>query len=473
MDTGPSVRRIRPCANLLLFAGLAVGLVALFFLSCCGGRSGDPAAGHWEAALLLDNAASAFLPDIAASANGDVVAAWFQDAGDGTYRLRARRYVAGQGWGPIEPVGTDNALPVGCRIAMDASGNAFVVWIRQGSSPDHLSNVFAARCRAGAGWEPQALIGTDNAFTVSNPRIAVDRDGNALAAWVQNELSPVTTTLWARRYAAGSGWGAPERIGPEAGGSGGPGVAADGAGSWFVVWAQQEGSVGGISLGTRAWTRRYDSLGGWASPAPLDNTGALYVRDPEVAVDNAGNAVAVWSRTAFIAGLDHIWSSRYRAGDGWSAAVRVDSDDTTGAWSPSLVLDATGNAMAVWAAPITAASYARASRSAAGAGWEEWQGIGDNVLLASAPRSGVDAAGNVFAAWSRSDFPTETVWTNRYVPGAGWTGRVQIDTGAGFQMRDLRLAVSPRGDAFAVWCQTEPPAGAGHIRSARYHAATF
>ncbi len=424
---------------------------------------------------MLDNAASAFLPDVAAGANGDVVVAWFREgegAEDGRYRLFARRYAAGQGWGPVEPVGTDNAVAVGCQVAMDASGNAFVVWMRLGgSSPDHITSVFAARYRAGAGWEPQEEIGTDNAFTVTNPRIAVDRDGNALAVWVENTLSPPTSGLWARRYAAGSGWGAPERIGPEGGGSGEPWVAADGTGSWFAVWAQQEDLGGGLWM-TRAWSRRYDSVNGWGSPVPLDNTGAMYVTGPQVAVDNAGNAVATWSRLEPMGSQYHAWSSRYRAGDGWRVAVRVDSDNTTGTGSPSLALDAAGAATAVWTypGPIGAGSYVRASRSVAGAGWDEWQGIGDNVMVVSPARCGVDAAGNVVAAWSRAGLP-ETVWANRFVPGAGWTGRVQIDTGAGYQMRDLRLAVSPGGDAFAAWCQTEPPAGAGHIRVARYRAS--
>src|SRR3970040_2104732 len=115
----------------------------------------------------------------------------------------ASRYVAGVAWGTPVYVETDDAGNAAYpQVDADAAGNAVAVWHQ---SDGTRTNIWANRYAVGAGWGTAERIETDNAGSASDPQVAVDAAGNAVAVWHQSDGT--RTNIWANRYAVGAGWG--------------------------------------------------------------------------------------------------------------------------------------------------------------------------------------------------------------------------------------------------------------------------
>jgi len=72
----------------------------------------------------------------------------------------------------------------------------------------------------------------------------------------------------------------------------------------MVVWAQEEGLV------TSIWASWYDTrLGSWGAATPIENDDVHTASVPCLAMDGAGNAVAVWTQTDGT--FDSVWSNRF------------------------------------------------------------------------------------------------------------------------------------------------------------------
>lgn len=102
----------------------------------------------------------------------------------------------------------------------------------------------------GKTWGTAQLIETDNAGEAEHPRIAIDTAGNALAVWDQSDGTRYN--IWANRYTAGSGWGTAQLIETNnAGEAYAPQIAIDTAGNALAVWQQSDGTRDNI------WANRY------------------------------------------------------------------------------------------------------------------------------------------------------------------------------------------------------------------------
>jgi hypothetical protein len=113
-------------------------LTAPLLLAATPASAGAP--GSWGDAWLIetDNAGLANIPQVAVDASGNAVVVWNQD--DGIRRnIWANRYVVGSGWGTAELIETDNAgrawVP---QVAVDASGNAVAVWQQDDGTRDNI-----------------------------------------------------------------------------------------------------------------------------------------------------------------------------------------------------------------------------------------------------------------------------------------------------------------------------------------------
>ena len=73
-----------------------------------------------------------------------------------------------------------------------------------------------------------------------------------------------------------------------------------------------------------------------------DNGNAL---TPQIAFDNAGNAMAVWEQNDGT--MFNIWAN-YFDGTDWGTAELIETDDVGGAVNPQFAIDSEGNAMVVW-----------------------------------------------------------------------------------------------------------------------------
>ena len=193
------------------------------------------------------------------------------------------------------------------KIALDASGNALVVW---GQSEDSRfsrtgrSNIWTNRYTPGNGWATAKLNDANNARLTVGAEIAMNAIGNAMAVWFQSNGRQ--SNIWANRYTPGIGWGTPELIETDnVGDAMHPKIAMDADGNTLAVWRR---SVDGrFSIRTN----RYIPGRGWSKAAALNEYGNTGVDDhPQIAMNASGNAIAVWQHSDGT--RQKVWFASYR-----------------------------------------------------------------------------------------------------------------------------------------------------------------
>jgi len=282
-------------------------------------------------------------------------------------------------------------------VALDPAGDGFAVWLTGG--PNGLDRDIRIRVRrvAGGRWEPIQEIQLSPAETGGSPQVAVGNDGTGVAVWY--ELRSGVSRIWANRYRPGGGWGVAQPISPQ---------------------EEREGAV-------------------WA----------------DVGIDALGNAVAVWTR--FLGGpLRDIAASRLNAKVGWGAVVTVAAGRPQPEY-PRVAVDPAGNALAVWhEAPDGGQFEVWAAWFAAGSGWGPGQRLqSPSAWGADAPGVAMDARGSGIVVWRRGDGDRRIIWAARFQPTSGWGRPEPIGTGpsARIEVGPVAIALSPGGDGIAAWQQ--------------------
>jgi hypothetical protein len=292
---------------------------------------------------------------------------------------------------------------------------------------------------------------------VNAPEVAVDPAGNLIVLWLEGEdgsASRVLASLFTVR-----GWHTPEVLNPDAPGdmpAYQPKIASDGRGNFFAAWSQTWKIQDDSRIGVYA--RRYAPGSGWGSVTSLyagedggSATGALDL------AAGAGNATAVW------VGNDALWSqlgihaARYGSGSGWRPHQIISAPGTQSATPPAVAMDLAGNAMAVWgqsAGDDRAAKGAHAARCVGAGDWESPVAIEPadvaEIMSSAATRVGFDAAGDAIALWSHSAYPG--IFANRWSQASGWGSAVEIPglPSAGVD-EEVQLAIDQQGNAMALW----------------------
>ena len=353
--------------------------------------------GAWVGAELIetDDAGPAYTPQIAVDSNGNALAVWSQSDS-----IWANRF-DGTSWGSAELIETNDAGSArGPQIAFDSNGNALAVWWQ--SDGEHFS-IWANRFD-GSGWGSAELIETDNTGDAARPQIAFDSNGNALAVWFQSDDAHFGFSIWANRF-DGSSWGSAELIETDTAGSArDPQIAVDSNGNALAVWYQDDGAHLGI------WANRFDGTS-WGSAELIETDDAGTARDPQIAFDSNGNALAVW-RQSDGANLS-IWANRFD-GSNWGSAVLIETDDAGDAEHPQIAFDSNGNALAVWSQFDGSLNSIWANRFD-GSGWGSAELIEtDDAGPAGSPQIAVDSNGNALAVWRQFDGAHFSIWANRF-----------------------------------------------------------
>jgi len=202
---------------------------------------------------------------------------------------------------------------------------------------------------------------------------------------------------------------------------------------------------------------------------------------PKIAVSANGDAMAVWESIRVIGIAHDVYYSRYTAGSGWSAPAiipRMTPGDAFGdnSRNPNVAIDANGNAIAVWRGPASGEGFdVYASRHTVGSGWSPRERLHvkhpDFIEGPSAAEIEMDGNGNAIVVWSGAF----GVQYNRYVVGVGWGDPAVhrlINTFGSTIDSEPALGVNSSGDAVAVWQERPSLMGERHLWSSRYSVAT-
>lgn len=163
-----------------------------------------PPAQAWPLASVIHGAQYAIEigwyapPKLATHPSGHMLLVWREPLEE-TSRVVARHRSPNGDWGDVTVVADDLAAPYfGCietdghhfDAAVDRHGNAVVVWEEKvGTWQLRIQGTHYTRAH---GWEPATMLDQDSAFS-SRPRVALDREGNGFAYWLQSEDQGMTS----------------------------------------------------------------------------------------------------------------------------------------------------------------------------------------------------------------------------------------------------------------------------------------
>jgi len=323
--------------------------------------------------------------------------------------------------------------------------------------------VWSNRYVVGVGWGAPTLVDIGTG-TVSIPQVAVDKSGNAMALWKQAYGTKMS--IWSNRYLVGTGWDTAEVIETyDAGHADSPQLAVDDSGDAIAMWQQWDDTDTYVTL----WYNRFVVGAGWGTAELIETVDAVSAYDPRVAVDDSGDVTAVWSQ--WDGAIGHIWSNRYVVGTGWGTPEPVETDDIEWASFAKVAVDDSGNAIAIWLQHDGDRLNVWSNRLVVGTGWGDAELIEtDDAGDAEYPEIAVYASGDAIAVWRQSDGILNNIWSNRYVVGTGWGTAELIETGDAGDAQYPQVAVDGAGNAIAIWQQYDGLRES--IYSNRYVAST-
>jgi hypothetical protein len=444
----------------------------LTFVGCQSVQdSGDSR--EWSEPTLVEHVGQGALrPRVAMDALGTAIAVWDQtdpvtgvppgtdqSASDDIWTNRSELRGA---WGE-EPVRLDlqeqnePGDSIWPQIGLDRQGNALVAFLQEEALDDgERLTVWAVRYQNGE-WGPArciqsreedrfcsaiAAVETASPF----PRVAVNDEGNAVVVWVQ-QRNDSSTGIFINRSTFGGSWGDAKPVVPtQIADMAAPGVGIDPSGNVTVVWEQLDGEVSSI------WAIRFPAQGASGTPAALEFDNEGDARDPQVAVDSAGNAIAVWRQRETQDARFQIYANRYPASDGrWRDPTPIGVTEAGDAGKPQLAMSDDGSAVVVWAQSNGDLVGVWSNRFSPDLDWEGPTPIGPLDLgPARLPQVASSPSGDAVAVWVQFDGRQESIWSNRYAPDRGWATSVALEKDDA-RASGPHVAVDPDGNAVAIW----------------------
>jgi hypothetical protein len=361
--------------------------------------------------------------------------------------------------------GGASGSPVSLRVARSANGDGFAVW-RADDGTRH--NLWCNRYRAAtAAWESPINIEASSA-NIDDFDLAVDASGNAVVIWHEVPADPRLSTgvvMSARFHSGSAAWAAPVLLSTDARE---PRVASDATGAVLAVYVAVAGHV--------IRGRFFDPVSGTWQPEALieqNNTGTGFSYGPTALLDGSGNALAAWGNGR--TGASIVASNYFSHSDGgWVFQLTPNETDLLGAVPGSFTASATndnvqlaasaeGNFVLAWQKALfddpENSGEIRSARFTSGTRvWSAAQTLvpssGQNIQL---QRIGSDAGGNALVLWTESIGMRTALKAIRVDSGASCSGSAMqvIDSAIGGGAARADLGVDPLGDAIVIWQQFE------------------
>jgi PKD domain len=288
--------------------------------------------------------------------------------------------------------------------------------------------------------------------SAESPSVAVDAGGDALAGWERTDKGVVEV---ASRPAGATAWGSPLTISSGTLEASVPQIALDSAGDGFAAWLSESGGEYSILASTRTGLS-----GAWAKPVTLETLGMTVVEDPQprLAVDAKGDAIVLWDHVKGAEGT--IESSSRPSGTTAWATPQVVAEEAEPLHNPEVGLDGAGDATAVWESKGGSVHIDAASRHAGGS-WGSSVPLSEMGGNANVPRLAVAPSGNAVAIWERFgeeggqmaeivEASTRTGATGAFSHAARVT---KIDPERG-EVAGQNVALDEHGDAVVTWSET-------------------
>jgi hypothetical protein len=333
--------------------------------------------------------------------------------------------------GPVLDLSADGEDAYTPEVAVDSGSNATVVWLRFNVANDVIQ---VRRITADGMLGPVQDLSAAGQ-SANDPHVAVGPNGNAMAVW--QGFDGTNTIVQGRRIAADGALGPVRDLSAAGADANSPRVAADTVGNAIAVWRRFNGSVQIVQ------TRRIGTDGTLGATQDLSAPGQ-YGTAPQVAVNPAGNAVAVWHR---FDGTKEIVQARRIGADGSIGATQDLSPTGQDSVLPQVAVDGAGNATAVWRGSSLGIGPVQARRVTADGSLGPIQ---DLSAMADGPRVAIDPAGIATATWQHFD-GSNLIVQERRIAADGALGTIQDLSAPGQNGTSPQLAVDAAGVAIVTW----------------------
>ncbi len=465
---------------------LVVVLIPLLLIQFVGvvqnaSAGGDPA---WSANVNVSedttHSAGQASPTLAADGIGNVYVAWVEIYSRPGGIYFARSTDQGKIWSAKTKVDDNTGWheqnwP---NIAVDGGGNLYLVW---GDTRDGKYSIYFAKSTdGGATWSADIKISDQTSDAdACPPSLAVDVSGNLFVVWNDNRNSGNWDVYFSKSMDGGANWSPSVRINDVAGTNrhGSQRVIVDNSGYLYAVWDDgrdepydpyndhphniySSTSVdGGVTWSGNV--RVNDQIGSVGPSGP-----------PGLTVDTSGNLYAIWVDTRDAApytGYSRVYFSKSTDGGAhWSANVRV-GDNPTNSWEAytvGFVIDTDGNLYATWAdnrvdPPGISWDYDVyfAKSTDGGDNWSPSSQVNDDTTSSPQYQTALamDGNGNLYAAWQDFRNGYFEIYSSQYIvetnqpPLADAGGPYTADWGMTFTL-DGSGSADPDGNiAFYEW----------------------
>lgn len=312
--------------------------------------------GHvsWSAPVKLgitENAVG-YRPSVAFDSRGNGFVVWGSSRG---IRAAIRRSQSGRWQTPINVSATGGE---DARVVLDARGDAIVAWegfegiqaaIRPKGSRRWQAPVSISGPGLGTGGSP------------GGPSLAVDRQGTVVAIWslTKGVYNNVPHIIQSASKQPGHPWTPPVDVSQPGWDTGAPDVAMDSRGDAVAVWSAAMGKdveVSGtpiVQAATRLANGMWQPLIDLTSPDSVPSNRELD-GEPKVAVGPRGNTIAVWEH---VSDGESIQAAEGTAGGAWQSHTELGPSTFGGGQqlrfsNPQVAVDDRGNAVAVWSSQV-------------------------------------------------------------------------------------------------------------------------
>jgi hypothetical protein len=267
----------------------------------------------------------------------------------------------------------------------------------------------------------------------------------AMAFGVLGFVSILVGVVASPAAAATGSWSTPVNLSAAGGNAQSPQISVDAAGNAIAVWHRGDG--GNDVVQTSSST---DGGVTWSTAVDLSAAGVI-AKDPQVSVDATGTTIAVW--TGWNAGTDVVQSrSSTDGGVTWSTPVDIYAGVGT-AYNSQISVDAAGTAYAIWYRWNGNNDIVQfASSTDGGVTWSipvDLSAIGGTAV---GPKITVDAVGTVIVAWIRNDSSNFIVQSRSSTDGGvTWSTPTANLSAIGGDAGRPSISAVGNGKAIAVW----------------------
>jgi hypothetical protein len=329
------------------------------------------------------------------------------------------------------------------------AGDAAVVWDQEvGSdcptSPASLQCAhiveLTTRHRGTSSWLTPIELGRPGIG--DRPHVAIDDAGDALVAWV-HDIGRDRVLQATFRSRSGTSWPEPNDVSEPSLGVQDFQIALDDRGNAIALWAERTDAGVALRIATRS-----AASGAWGAARTISRPGGNVSGGPSIAVTPTGAITVAWIEDGVVREAEGMIGLGSGA-DSWANAVTLPSQTLTAFGTPDIAVDqATGDVVVTWAFGAASACCVKvALHSSAQQGWAE-QYPGELRSPTDMPRVG---AGNGTAV---------AVWVDRYgvvsathtQPNAGTAWSILTPVSArSSTVAEPDVAVDSHGNAVAVW----------------------